>query len=128
MRVAKKSPVNPASVKFPDKSHSMHKHFNYWERQKGATGITYADPELKSISSVPGGRGFKFSVSSTDTEKPHPQNIESYGNQKFTFDRGQSDAPEFSILPYEDHRPISNVGMWSFLHKTEHPGWYLTKK
>jgi len=128
MRVAKKSPVNPASVKFGSSSNSMPEHFNYWQRQKGATGITYSDPELRSISSVPGGRGFNFSIAEKDTQRPHPQKIESYKNQKFTFDRGQSDAPEFDILPHEDHRPISNVGMWSFHYKTEHPGWYLTKK
>lgn len=127
MRAAKKSSVG--EVAFAQGPVDISKeHYNFWQRQQGAIGVYYEDPQLRSTSANPQVREHVMTDPDPTYGKPRPDEHEFYQHPKFHFGKLQSDRPETEILPQNNQFLISRVGMWSAMNGTEHPGYYLTKK
>lgn len=127
MRASKKSHVG--EVAFAQKPVDISKeHYNNWQRQRGAVGIYYEDPSLKSVSAVPRVGDAEFSAAAPVFSKPRPDShaLESHG--KFHFGRLQSSEPETELLPQNNQFLQSRVGLWSEMNGTEHPGHYLSAR
>lgn len=109
------------SGKFQSKSIPL-----WWERQLGATGITYPDPDLKDRVVVAGGGDFE--LGRTDrAAQPVPLNFSPSFGGNFNHHTNQTDRPEIHVLAYEDRRPISNVDMFCSMQNTQRNGFYLSK-
>ena len=99
----------------------------WWERQLGATGITYHDPTLVSRVVLPGGDDFKLAIEPGLKLRPMPEVYSPSFDGVFSNHTFQSNRGDSLIRAYEDRAPISNVDMFVPTYKTERSGFYLTK-
>jgi hypothetical protein len=100
-----------------------------WERQYGATGITYSDPTLNPT--LVAGGGHRDHVVGRHNERPaeHPAKFSSWNQQgRFGYGLLVSDRRETKILAWEDHQPISHAGWLAPVLGTRDEAWFLSKR
>jgi len=100
-----------------------------WDRQRGATGLQYPDPSLQGVAVQNVGIASWTPARGPDHSGRHdPQIQKFYHAGKFDFQQLRDMKPEEKILADRDFHPVPNVGFWSWLYGSPHPGWYLTFK
>ena len=99
-----------------------------WEKQMGATGITYHDPNV-SEHNVGSTDHREYSLGATEGAAPvYPAKFRPAFDGNFHFDLVQSDHRHLKIRPQVDHTLNSRAGMFSSLLGTAHPLPYIEKK